>query len=199
MRRLWRQREKQEPDGDHHAGEERRAPECVGWMFRMMDTHDNASGEMPDRSGRALNCGERRAGGRKEKRIRPPADAIACLVRDLVDEVRTGRTRLLAVANVAGCPISTPPEVEEVRTAGPSALLVPPDSAGFRAKVGDVEAASVRIPQRLRHIPLVFLTTPTRACIVGVFGGVLELSYKRTNGGRLAEQVPGPWQLLQTV
>ena len=28
-------------------------PERGGWVFRMMDTHDDASGGTPDRSGRA--------------------------------------------------------------------------------------------------------------------------------------------------
>jgi hypothetical protein len=41
--------------------------------------------------------------------------------------------------------------------------------------------------------------TSARAYVVGVLAGVRKLSHQLGNGYQLAEQVPGPWQLLQTL
>src|ERR1700736_1684852 len=80
----------------------------------------------------------------------------------------------------------------------PSAL-VPPVLAGFRAEVDNIETATVRVPQRLRHILLVRPAASARACAIGVLAGVRWLSHQLGNGCQLAEQIPGPWQLFQTL
>ena len=77
--------------------------------------------------------------------------------------------------------------------------LVPPVLAGFRAEVDNIETATVRVPQRLRHILLVRLAASARACAIGVLAGVRWLSHQLGNGCQLAEQIPGPWQLFQTL
>ena len=76
---------------------------------------------------------------------------------------------------------------------------VPPVLAGFRAEVDYIETATVRVSQRLRHILLVLLATSARACAIGVLAGVRWTSHQFGNGCQLAEQIPGPWQLFQTL
>src|ERR1700759_5586972 len=78
-------------------------------------------------------------------------------------------------------------------------FLVPPFLAGCRSEVDDIEAATVRVPQRLRHIVLVLCATSAWAYVVGVLADVRWLSHQLGNGCDLAEQIPGPWQLLQTL
>jgi len=60
----------------------------------------------------------------------------------------------------------------EVNDLSPPPLLVPPVLAGFRAEVDNIEASTVRVPQRLRYIMLMLCATSARAYVVSVLAGV---------------------------
>src|SRR5689334_93053 len=81
----------------------------------------------------------------------------------------------------------------------PPALSVPTALTCFRAEVDNIEAAAVRIPQRLRHILFVLLAASARACSIGGLAGVRRPSHQLGDGCRFAKQISGPWQLLKML
>jgi|SRR5271165_798602 len=82
-------------------------------------------------------------------------------------------------------------------------LSVPADLAGVRPKIYDTEAATVRVPQRLRNIALVLFATPAWTHVFGILyslpGPLRRLGQQFVNGHRLTERVPGPGQLLHAA